>query len=91
MKKAPSKKAVVAPPPIPNPNHLQQYREELGLPKTELARLADLTDKTIGRVEKAKEAFRRVTYRKILIALNKARKSEAMAPLELSDVFPTLE
>jgi predicted transcriptional regulator len=73
-----------------SPNNLRQHRVALGLAKTELAKAAKLSDKTIARVETAVQRYRMVTYTRILNALNRARRSEAQPPLTLEDVFPGL-
>jgi predicted transcriptional regulator len=75
--------------PPPPANNLHEYREEVGLSKTDLAKLSDLSDKTIARIEKQKETFRSTTYRRVFNALNKARRKESMAELKFDDVFPT--
>lgn len=67
---------------------MHEYREELGLTKVELARLASLSDKTIARVERSAQQFRSVTYRKILIALNRARRQQGLPDLKYDQVYP---
>ena len=66
---------------------LKAQRVELGLSRVELARLADLSEKTIDRVERGNQAFRDTTYRKIFNALNKARAKEGLSALAYSDLF----
>jgi predicted transcriptional regulator len=75
----------------PSSNRTHEYREELGLSKVELARLASLSDKTIARVERSEQRFRSVTYRRIFNALNKARREEGLAELVYEQVFPQQE
>jgi predicted transcriptional regulator len=76
------------PSPTPPTNNLHQYREELGLSKVDLARLAELSDKTIARIEKKKEVFRSITYRRIFNALNKVRRKEGLSELDFEQLFP---
>ena len=66
---------------------LKEQRVELGLSRVELARLADLSEKTIDRVERGNQAFRDTTYRKIFNALIKARAKEGLSALAYSDLF----
>lgn len=81
--------------PVPNPptqpppsTKVHDYREELGLSKVDLARLANLSEKTIARIERRQMGFRAVTYRKIFNGLNKARRREGHKELSFEDVFP---
>ena len=71
----------------PGGPRLKAQRVELGLSRVELARLADLSEKTIDRVERGNQAFRDTTYRKIFNALNKARAKEGLGALAYSDLF----
>jgi len=70
------------------PNNLHRFREEIGLSKAELARMAKLNEKTIARVERRKMRFRIETYRKIFNALNAGRRSEGFGELRYDEVFP---
>ena len=78
------------------PNRLETIRVELGLSKAELARLSDLSEKTITRLEDQMdghrengERFRAVTYSRILNALNSVRRKIGKAELSQADVFPS--
>jgi len=68
-------------------NRVKDLRFELGLTRVELAKLADLSEKTVDRVERANQAFRETTYRKIFNALNKARAKEGLSTLAYQDLF----
>jgi predicted transcriptional regulator len=68
-------------------NHVKNLRVELGLTRVELAKLADLSEKTVDRVERGNQAFRETTYRKIFNALNKARAKEGISALAYPDLF----
>lgn len=77
--------------PAPIPNNVRQYRKELGLSKVELARLSNLSEKTISRIEKEAEAFALTTYYKVRNGLNKARRNEGEPDLTVGGLFPTLK
>jgi DNA-binding XRE family transcriptional regulator len=68
-------------------NAVQRHREELGLSKADLAKLADVSYSTIGRLETECHA-RAATYHRILHGLNKARISAGLTELKLDDIFP---
>ena len=70
-------------------NRAKDLRLELGLTRVELARLADLSEKTLDRVERGAQSFRETTYRKIFNALNKARTKEGLPALVYQDLFKT--
>ena len=75
-------------PQAPPQNAVHELREELGLSKVDLARLANLSEKTIARIERRIQGFRAVTYRRVLIGLNKARRHGGKTELSYQDVFP---
>ena len=75
-----------APPPA---NNVKRYREELGLSKVDLAGLAKLSDKTIARIERQQQRFRTVTYQRVLLGLNRARRQNSLKELSYEDVFPS--
>jgi len=68
-------------------SHVKDLRVELGLTRVELAKLAELSDKTVDRVERGNQALRETTYRKIFNALNKARAKEGLSALAYQDLF----
>ena len=70
------------------PNNLHKFREEIGLSKAELARMAKLNEKTIARVERREMTFRVETYRKIFNALNIARRRAGFKEPTFEEVFP---
>jgi predicted transcriptional regulator len=71
----------------PRSNRVKDLRLELGLTRVELAKLADLSEKTVDRVERGKQDLRETTYRKIFNALNKARIKESLDALAYQDLF----
>lgn len=68
-------------------NRVKALRFELGLTRVELAKLAELSEKTIDRVECGNQALRETTYRKVFNALNKARVREGLPLLVYHDLF----
>ena len=68
-------------------SHVKVLRVELGLTRVEFAKLAELSDKTVDRVERGNQAFRETTYRKIFNALNKARAKEGLSALVYKNLF----
>jgi len=72
----------------PRNNRIKDLRLELGLTRVELAKLADLSEKTVDRAEHGKQDLRETTCRKIFNALNKARAKESLRALAYQDLFP---
>ena len=72
---------------LPPPNRLREMREMLGLTRADLARLSDVSDKTIARVESSQRGFREVTYRRILNGLNMGRNRRGLASLSFDSLF----
>ena len=72
----------------PRNNHVKELRLELGLTRVELAKLADLSEKTVDRAERGTKDLRETTYRRIFNALNKARARESLRALMYRDLFP---
>jgi len=70
-------------------NRVKNLRVELGLSRVQLAKLADLSEKTLDRVERGNQAFRETTYRKVFNALNKARAKEGLPALVYQNLFRT--
>jgi DNA-binding XRE family transcriptional regulator len=68
-------------------SRVKNLRVELGLTRVQLAKLADLSEKTVDRVERGNQVFRETTYRKVFNALNKARAKEGMAALVYQKLF----
>jgi DNA-binding XRE family transcriptional regulator len=73
---------------VPPSNRVHEFREELGLSKVDLGRLANLSEKTIARIERQQKGFRTVTYRRVLNGLNRMRRREGHKELSFEDVFP---
>ncbi len=68
-------------------NRVKELRLELGLTRVALAKLADLSDKTLDRLERGSQELRETTCRKIFNALNRARAKESLSALEYSELF----
>jgi transcriptional regulator with XRE-family HTH domain len=68
-------------------NRVKDLRVELGLTRVEFARLAELSEKTLDRVERGAQTFRETTYRKIFNALNRARTKEGLSALGYQELF----
>lgn len=71
----------------PRNNRVKDLRLELGLTRIGLAKLADLSEKTVDRAERGNQDLRETTYRKIFNALNKARAKESLRALAYQDLF----
>ena len=68
-------------------NRLRDLRVELGLTRVALAKIAELSEKTIDRFERGDQTLRETTNRKIFNALNKARTREGLPALVYNDLF----
>ena len=77
-------------------NNLKQQREDgLGWTMQQLADFArrnniQLSTKTLGRVESGSGRFAKVTFTRILRAVNLARTRGGLTALEEADLFPTI-
>jgi len=70
------------------PNNLKQFRIEEGVDRSDLARTADVADKTVERVEAGRES-RMTTLYKILNGLNALRNQNRRAvDYSFQEVFP---
>lgn len=71
------------------PRSLANHRASLNLTMTDLASMAGLSEKTIARLESGRSGkYRRVTYEKVVKALNEVRRRRNLSPLSAKDVFP---
>lgn len=71
-----------------NASQLQRLRESAGLSRAELARAAQVSDRTVKRAEDGEE-LRTATRYKIIRGLSELSKRDS--PYELDDVFPEAE
>ena len=77
-------------------NRLRAERESLGLTMQQLADFATrlnsrISAKTISRVESGQGTFARVTFSRLLLAMNSARTQAGLPPLKESDLFPIIK
>jgi len=70
------------------PNRLQEIRICEGLSVVELARLAELSDRTIRDIEKGRRPGKDLTAHKILIGLNRNPKRVRKEEYAFEEVFP---
>jgi len=85
--KKPTTSVTVAQPPE---NNVHRFREEAGCSKADLAKVAELSEKTVARVERRKQVFRRTTYYKILNALNQVRQRAGLDKVTFEELYPHL-
>jgi hypothetical protein len=78
--------------PKPIPNRVQHYREKiLALSKTEFARMCDLSDKTIQRIELQQRGFRKTTYYRIYNVMKTELAKNGHGDLALNDLYPGVD
>lgn len=70
---------------MPDGTELRRIRQSAGLSRAQLARAADVSDRTVKRAEDG-EKIRRETQFRIVHGLNDLSKHDP--PYELEDVFP---
>jgi DNA-binding XRE family transcriptional regulator len=68
-------------------NRVKEFRLELGLTRVALAKMADLSEKTLDRLEGGSPQLRETTYRKVFNALNRARTQESLSTLKYEELF----
>jgi DNA-binding XRE family transcriptional regulator len=69
------------------PDSFRHYREELALSRAGIARLADVSDRTISRLERGEKSSNATTRARVLAALNRVRQKRQWPPLLYDNLF----